>query len=203
MIHKESMTKRCLIKEYFTDPFVCFGLALLITGILSNFVSIVSDFEGYLFMKFFYIAYFYGTSFLYVMLMIEPLKAFKKYETPKKIRLGLPYAIIIIFILSLSAIPILLEPYMFYSEKFNAIKNPKVVLEMYAYAYFVGLMGAPILGIFVKRLIIKQLLKDKIEVPKVNYGMIFSISWMFFISLLIIFVSFDTFHICFAKGICP
>lgn len=197
------MTRRCLIKEYFTEPFVCLGLALLITGILSNFVSLVDDFEGYLFMKFFYIVYFYGTFFLYVMLMTEPLKAFKKYETKKKIRLSLPYAIIIIFISILSAIPILLEPYMFYSEKFNAIKDTKVVLEMNAYAYFVGLMGAPILGIIAKRSIIKQLLKDKIEVPKVNYGMAFSISWLLFISLLSTFVVFDALHICFPLGICP
>jgi len=192
-----------VIQEYFTEPFVCLGLALLITGILSNFVSLVNDFEGYLFVKFFYIVYFYGTFFLYVMLMTEPLKAIKKYETPKKIRLGLLYAITIIFILLLSAIPIQFEPYMFFSEKFNAIKDPKVVLEMYAYAYFVGLMGAPILGIIVKRLIKKQLLKDKIEMPEVNYGGAFSISWLFFISLLSIFVVFDALHICFPLGICP
>lgn len=192
-----------VIQEYFTDPFVCLGLAFLITGILSNFVSLVNDFEGYLFVKFFYIVYFYGTFLLYVILMTEPLKAFKKYETPKKIRLGLPYAITIIFISLLSLIPILFEPYMLFSEKYNAIKDPKVVLEMYAYVYFVGLMGAPILGIIAKRLIKKQLLKDKIEMPEVNYGTAFIISWLFFISLLSTFVVFDALHICFPLGICP
>jgi hypothetical protein len=197
------MKVRDVIQEYFTEPFVCLGLVLLITSILSNYVSLVNDFEGYLFVKFFYYVYFFGTFFLYSMLISEPLKAIKQYENPKKIKFGSLYIITIFLILLLSVMPSQFDPYMFFSDKLHAIKDPKVVLEMKAYVYTVGLMGSPILGIITKRLIKKQLLKDKIEMPEINYGMAFVTSWLFFISLLSTFVVFDALHICFAKGFCP
>lgn len=92
---------------------------------------------------------------------------------------------------------------MFFSDNFHAIKDSHVVLEMDLYVIVVGLMGSPILGIYTKWLFRKRLLKDKIKIPEVNYGMCLISSWLFFISLLIVFSMFDTFHICFPKGICP
>lgn len=194
------MTKRCLIKECFEEPFVCFGLVLTITGILSNFISIVDDFEGYLFVKFFFFVYLFGTFFFYAMIMTDPLSQIKC-KIPRKIRLR--YAIPILFVLLLSVLPPLFEPYMFFSEKLHAIKDSKVVLEMVAYVYFVGLIGSPIFGIFVKRVIRKQLSKDGIEMPKVNYATVIPISWMIFIILLSTFAFLDISHICLPQGFCP
>lgn len=194
------MTKRCLIKEYFTEPFVCLGFILFISDILGNFVSLVSDFEGYLFVKFFFYAYYFGAFVFYVMLMTDSLSQIKD---KIQIKIKLVYAFLLFLVLLLSVIPPLFDPYIFFSDKLHAINDPNIVLEMKVYAYGVGFMGSPILGIFAKWLIRKQLSRDRIEMPEINYGTVIIISWMFFILLLIIFVTFDTFHICFEKGFCP
>lgn len=194
------MTKRCLIREYFTEPLVCLGFILLITGRLSDSVPIVQDFEGYLFVKFFFFAYFFGAFFFYAISITDPLSQIK-HQIPTKNKLF--YGVGIFLVLLLSAIPPLFDPYIFFSDELNAIKDPNVILEMKTYAYGVGFLGSPILGIFTKWLIGKHLSKDGIEMPEVNYGVVIITSWLFFISLLSIFVIFDALHICFSTGFCP
>jgi hypothetical protein len=199
------MNIKKIIKEYFTEPFVLFGLSLLTIDILSSFVSIMNDFRGFLFANYFYYCFFFPTFYMSSMLITEPLKkSIKEYRKRKKIGTGLILIIAIFFTLLLNAIPPQLEPHMFFSDEFNVIKIPEIVVELKAYVIIGGLVASPAITVYTKWSVRKQLSKDKIEIlDDVNYGMIFSSSWMIFISLMIAFASFDILHICFAKGICP
>jgi hypothetical protein len=199
------MNVKKIIKEYFKEPFVWLGLSLLIIDVLSGFVSIVNDFRGFLFVNYFYYCFFFPTFYMSSMLMTEPLKkSIKEYRKRKKIGTGLILVSAIFFTLLLNAIPPQFEPHMFFSDEFHVIKIPQIVVELKAYVIIGGLVASPAITVYTKWSVRKQLSKDKIKIfHDVNYGMIFSSSWMIFISLMIVFASFEIFHICFAKGICP
>lgn len=191
------MTIRNVTIEYFKEPFVWFGIALLLIDLLSNSVPLLKDFRGFLFVKYFYYCFFFPTLYLSASLVTEPLKkSVKEYRKRGKINAGVIIVTAIFTTLFLSSMPPQLEPHMFFSDEFNAIKIPWVVTELKAYVIVGGLVAAPASIVYTKWSVRKQLSKDKIEISDhVDYGAIFASSWMIFMVLMIIFSYLDTFHI--------
>ncbi len=181
------MAVKKIIKEYFTEPFVYLGLSLFIIGVSSEYNSLINDFRGLLFGQFFYYCIFFPTFFLSVALVTEPLKnSIKEYRKRKQLHTGIMMIIAIFVSLMINAMPPQLEPHMFFSDEFNAIKDKTIVVELKAYVIGGGLLVAPAILIFWKWQIYKQLSKDKIKVDtQVDYGIIFSIALLIFIMCIV------------------
>ncbi len=183
------MSIKGLVEDYFMEPFVCFALSLILINLLSDFSVIIDDFRKLVFEKYFFWCFFIPTMYLSIATATEPLKKpLEEYKKRRQRKRGLIIIGAIFAPLLLITLPPQFEPLKYFSDKYNVIRDPKVVIELNSYVFIGGLLIAPILLMYNKHNISNQLSKDQIELDdKVDYGTIFLRAWMMLIILMIIF----------------